>query len=60
MKDEVIEAAQLYGEHHDQCPICSQDGMSLCFKGEVLMQRFYDALKDMLNRGAIERSKPAA
>src|SRR5579871_1780810 len=26
MKDEVIEAAQLYGEHHDQCPILRTDG----------------------------------
>ena len=51
-KDEVVTAAQLYGEHHDNCPICKKNSISLCKEGRILMENFYATLQNTLNKGS--------
>lgn len=52
-KDEVIETAQAFGDHQDDCAVCSkEDSLGLCLVGMSLMEDFYDALKATLNKGS--------
>lgn len=50
MPDCVIETAQAFTFHANECPTCMADGRFCCPVGDKLLKDFHDALNSMLNQ----------
>jgi hypothetical protein len=46
--NEVIEAAEQFAKHCNDCVVCARPDFSLCDEGLRMMHLFHDALNDSL------------